>query len=374
MNAALAWRQRMSETRGEYHTGAAESESETAPTPDEWYTQVANRFMEVAYSEFGLGATRCFLYLIRLTKGFHQECVTLTVDEFCNGKRTNAGRLDSGTKLTRVTVLAGLAELREKHVIEVAQEGRGRGIVSAYRINPSHLWQLCDESIGKETIPIRNGIDALPIEALIGKETIPITGNIGKETIPIQVPSAQAGSGATGTGKKYLLNKLSKEKLLCPTPDGADGGSLAAPSSSELSKPTQKRASTVLPEDGDAVRLAAYLRDAILAHSPNARDAKAALQPDKLQNWARPIDLMLRRDERTPDGIHAVIDFATHDAFWQSNILSPGKLREQYDRLAGRMRQKHTTAPPARAAPPREPPPMRLDRDRPINAKPARIE
>src|SRR5579859_1910735 len=34
MNAALAWRQRMSETRGEYHTGAAESE--TAPTPDRW--------------------------------------------------------------------------------------------------------------------------------------------------------------------------------------------------------------------------------------------------------------------------------------------------------------------------------------------------
>jgi hypothetical protein len=148
-------------------------------------------------------------------------------------------------------------------------------------------------------------------------------------------------------------------------PDGTD----AAPATP--STPAKAPAKT-LPEDGDAVQLAAYLRDHILAHSPNARDAKAALAPAKLQQWARPIDLMLRIDGRTPDGTRAVIDFATTDSFWQSNILSPGKLRDQYDQLEAKMRKRRTvTAPPTRA-PQREPAPM-LRRDIPLNAKPAKL-
>ncbi len=32
-----------------------------------------------------------------------------------------------------------------------------------------------------------------------------------------------------------------------------------------------------------------------------------------------------------------MIKFATNDSFWQSNILSPDKLRKQYDRLVIKM-------------------------------------
>src|SRR5260221_6909214 len=109
------------------------------------------------------------------------------------------------------------------------------------------------------------------------------------------------------------------------------------------------------------------------AQGPKARDAKAALAPAKLQQWARPIDLMLRVDSgRTPDSIRAVIDFATTDSFWQSNILSPGKLRDQYDQLERKVRSRRTTAPPPTRAPQREPAPMPR-RDVPLNAKPAKL-
>jgi hypothetical protein len=54
--------------------------------------------------------------------------------------------------------------------------------------------------------------------------------------------------------------------------------------------------------------------------------------PD-LQRWATHIDSLLRLDERPPQEIAEVIDFATTDDFWKSNILSTKKLREKFTTL-----------------------------------------
>ena len=40
-----------------------------------------------------------------------------------------------------------------------------------------------------------------------------------------------------------------------------------------------------------------------------------------------------RQDERTDADIRAVFGWANVDSFWQSNILSPAKLRKQFDQL-----------------------------------------
>jgi uncharacterized protein YdaU (DUF1376 family) len=64
----------------------------------------------------------------------------------------------------------------------------------------------------------------------------------------------------------------------------------------------------------------------------------------KLKNpnaWANDIRLMREIDERTHRQICELFKWAASDPFWCANILSPGKLREQWDRLVlqrGRVR------------------------------------
>jgi hypothetical protein len=59
-----------------------------------------------------------------------------------------------------------------------------------------------------------------------------------------------------------------------------------------------------------------------------------------LQTWAKNIDLMLRLDNRTTEGIRQMIIFSQNNDFWKGNILSTAKLREKYDQLYIQSRSK----------------------------------
>ena len=85
----------------------------------------------------------------------------------------------------------------------------------------------------------------------------------------------------------------------------------------------------------EAERLATLLLDAILAWKPDYHKPSTVA----FRKWAVDIDRMLRIDKRTPDEVEAVIAWATQDDFWQSNILSAGKLRKQFDQLQGQIRR-----------------------------------
>lgn len=85
----------------------------------------------------------------------------------------------------------------------------------------------------------------------------------------------------------------------------------------------------------DAVALAQHLMERIQAWKPDWKPPTASA----LKNWETAIDRMIRLDNRTPERIHQVIDFATGDSFWQPNILSAGKLREKFDTLEGQLRR-----------------------------------
>lgn len=56
-------------------------------------------------------------------------------------------------------------------------------------------------------------------------------------------------------------------------------------------------------------------------------------QPKNLQNWAQTFDYMIRLDKRNVERIITVIEWAQHDSFWRTNILSADKLRSQFDKL-----------------------------------------
>lgn len=53
-----------------------------------------------------------------------------------------------------------------------------------------------------------------------------------------------------------------------------------------------------------------------------------------LDKWATDIRLMIDRDKRTPEEIWHTFVWANDHDFWSANILSPGTLRKQFDKLA----------------------------------------
>lgn len=64
-----------------------------------------------------------------------------------------------------------------------------------------------------------------------------------------------------------------------------------------------------------------------------------AKQPD-YGLWARDIRLMREVDKKTDEEIREVFSWANSDSFWRANILSPSKLRKQFDRLVLQMGEK----------------------------------
>jgi hypothetical protein len=87
--------------------------------------------------------------------------------------------------------------------------------------------------------------------------------------------------------------------------------------------------------DSEEVRLSELLFKLIQERNQNHK------KPN-IQNWAKQIDLMIRRDNREPQHIANVIAWAQSDEFWQDNILSTKKLRAQFDALVLKM-SKATT-------------------------------
>lgn len=80
----------------------------------------------------------------------------------------------------------------------------------------------------------------------------------------------------------------------------------------------------------DDLRIAEIILQGVRKLSPNHK------QPN-MEAWADAVRLMRERDKRQPDQIEAVFHWANADDFWQSNILSPAKLRKQFDQLLVKM-------------------------------------
>ena len=69
------------------------------------------------------------------------------------------------------------------------------------------------------------------------------------------------------------------------------------------------------------------------------------------KTWLEDFDKMIRLDERTPQQIRAAITWAHADGFWAGNILSPMKLRKQFERLRlTATEQTRTDASPTKAS------------------------
>jgi len=92
--------------------------------------------------------------------------------------------------------------------------------------------------------------------------------------------------------------------------------------------------------DSVEIELSQYLLDKIRKNNPTHK------QPN-IQTWAKHMDLLLRVDNKSPEEIRAVIDFAQSDSFWIPNVLSTEKLRGKYDQLNIKRMNSGSRASPA---------------------------
>lgn len=79
-------------------------------------------------------------------------------------------------------------------------------------------------------------------------------------------------------------------------------------------------------EETEDRRLADWIYQLLVAMNPKHRAPIWSA-------WCKDIRLMRERDKRTRREIAELFAWANADSFWQTNILSPGKLREKWDQL-----------------------------------------
>lgn len=86
------------------------------------------------------------------------------------------------------------------------------------------------------------------------------------------------------------------------------------------------------------------------------------------QKWSDDMRLLIENDKREPKHVAEVIDWIFNDSFWRTNILSPAKLRKQFDTIDTKMKGvitsgKHGGHPQTVAGADRESPYAFLDRN-----------
>jgi hypothetical protein len=87
--------------------------------------------------------------------------------------------------------------------------------------------------------------------------------------------------------------------------------------------------------DSNEYRLAEFLYKHILKNNPKAKEPN-------FQTWSKQFDYILRIDKRDLEEVKKIIKFSQTNPFWLKNILSPDKLRKQYDRLILEIKQPKT--------------------------------
>lgn len=310
--------------------GMASAQGTNGGSMSPGYTQVLNTFLETAASRFSLAGTRCFLYVLRHTAGYHQDAVSLSLEELMHGRRYPAGnRYDAGTQLSRPSVISGLEELRDYNVLACAMSGAGRGTEHAYSICPPEAWR---DSIGKDSLPIPEigkesfGKESLPITGDNGKESLPISATIGKETLPF--PSRQPRRHAARRAPKETREKETQKKETSDADAHASGASDAHAASPDAPSPVNAKPQKREPRYSGEEQ--AYVRELVDAYKHRLRVKRLSAEGKE-----RAAAHFFYR--AGPDGEPVLVDVVLHvydlmkaRPFWRGKLLSLQKVAEQF--------------------------------------------
>ena len=102
-------------------------------------------------------------------------------------------------------------------------------------------------------------------------------------------------------------------------------------------KDSRTRISCPKSQPAEAIALARKLTEHIRARSPNHRELKPNRVDANQERWANDFRLAHTEDERDWAEMARVLDWSQRHEFWQSNIMSGGKFRTQFDTLKSQM-------------------------------------
>ncbi len=95
----------------------------------------------------------------------------------------------------------------------------------------------------------------------------------------------------------------------------------------------------VYSEDDKYYRMALYFYSRVMEVA-TLNNKEHLVRDANLQKWADEFRKIVELDKRDTKELKQIIDWATSDPFWQTNILSPSKLRKQYVNLAMQMSRR----------------------------------
>lgn len=120
-----------------------------------------------------------------------------------------------------------------------------------------------------------------------------------------------------------------------------DSRSLAPGTGEQGNRGTEEQSSS--SENADAFPDQKNNRDdiqRICNHLADRIEANGSKRPKITKTWQDAARLLIDRDGRTEEQIHRCIDWCQDDEFWRTNILSMPKLREKYDQLRLKAKEK----------------------------------
>lgn len=85
-----------------------------------------------------------------------------------------------------------------------------------------------------------------------------------------------------------------------------------------------------------AVKAARFLADRVVENHPGGTVPTDA----QIKNWSKDADLINRRDHHSYEEIMSLLDWATKDSFWRTNILSMATFRKHWTKLVAKKQQQ----------------------------------
>lgn len=178
-------------------------------------------------------------------------------------------------------------------------------------------------------------LDALTTHGLVTADATTITvaswvrWNGAWEDITAKSDARKAAARERKARQRARAAQDAAEPAPDPTPTNPDGDSVLD-------------AVIVTPESTNVRRDV----ESVCYHMANSVCERTGRRPRITKKWLDSARLMIDRDGRTPDQVHAAIEWVHNSEFWRANILSIPKLREKWDTLklqAERGQRPHVT-------------------------------
>jgi hypothetical protein len=202
-------------------------------------------------------------------------------------------------------VIAELTDLGESHISDTIKSLAERKIIFAHKQGVMKIVGINTEL--SEWILDKPKTGKLFPESGI---TFPESGKTFPKTVDTQDYNKNNIKRSSSRNSKESRNEKTKG-FLSRHPEAADG----------IYTPAGKSWGTA-----DDLKAARWIFDKALT-------VNASLSEPNWVEWANTIRLMRLQDKRTHYEICELFKWANEDDFWQKNILSPSKLRKQWDQL-----------------------------------------